>query len=264
VTRGRCAATSLGATVPMLLKAATTISGTVIGVFSRGCYLRFVESLLAVGDIPAGPLHVCCPLDLRSVTLGEDVALSATLLTIGEVSIHLAEAPLWDPALPNAAHLATARTYLAKLPDGCPDDLVSIWPNVVAAAANDRLTDAARLLGGRGGGSTPTGDDVLAGLLLADALWCGAERAHRLRLAVARSVRTTDLSQHFLCWAAHGQSIAPVHDVLDHAAAGLFDAVDEAATRVRAIGSSSGSAILAGIGLGARSRTDRLTKPVQT
>jgi hypothetical protein len=243
----------------MLLKSALKpIAGIVVGVFSRGCYVRFAELLIAVGDIPAGPLHVCCPLDPTELTVGTTAVLSATLLSIGDQGVGLAGAPIWDPTLPNPALVPRALTQLTRVPDGCPDDLVSVWTKVVAAGSAGSLRDAARLLAGRGGGSTPTGDDVLAGLLLADALVHRSKERHDYRLAVARSVRTTDLSQQFLYWAARGQSIAPVHEVLDHAAAGFSDAVDEAAARVRAIGSSSGTAILAGMALGARSRTDQL------
>jgi Protein of unknown function (DUF2877) len=250
-------ATSLGRAVPRLLSSASNpISGVVVGVFSRGCYVRFVETLIAVGDIPAGPLHVCCRLNLTNLATGTSATLSAALLTVGDQTIDLGTTPVWNPTLPNEERVPTALSHLARLPDDCPDDLVSSWTRVVAAVSTGSLRDAAQLLGGRGGGTTPTGDDVLAGLLLIDALCFQTEEGQYFRRAVAVNVPTTDLSRHFLAWAACGQSIGPVHEVIDQAAAGSREEVVEAAARVRAIGASSGRAILAGLRLGALSRVN--------
>jgi hypothetical protein len=114
-------------------------------------------------------------------------------------------------------------------------------------AADDHVA-ARELLEGRGGGLTPTGDDVLAGVLLVHA-WRGDD-PHVLS-EVARSAATTNLSRSFLTWAARGQSVAPVHDLLDRAAVHDPAGFDQAVATVSAIGGSSGVALLWGIELAA-------------
>jgi hypothetical protein len=112
-------------------------------------------------------------------------------------------------------------------------------------AAGD-LVASRELLEGRGGGLTPTGDDVLAGVLLVHA-WRGEDEEILLR--AARDTATTHLSRSFLAWAARGQSVAPVHDLVASAARRDHLAFDDAVGTVSAIGGSSGTALLWGIGL---------------
>jgi len=80
---------------------------------------------------------------------------------------------------------------------------------------------------------------------------------------VAVHAATTDLSRCFLAWAAAGQSIQPIHDLLDAAdqvassadlasASAAHDQFDRAVTVVASIGRSSGKGMLAGLGLAAR------------
>src|SRR5690606_12255872 len=113
----------------------------------------------------------------------------------------------------DAGSWPTIRATLATADwaDEPPDDLADVWPEVRAAVAAGDLVGAARRLGGRGAGLTPTGDDVLAGILVADAHRDpGAEPLDTRRAAVA-AADTGELSRAFLRWAAQGQSIEPVH-----------------------------------------------------
>jgi hypothetical protein len=139
-----------------------------------------------------------------------------------------------------------------------PADLQRQWHAVQGAVAADDLLAARRLLEGRGGGLTPTGDDVLAGLLLVRA-WRG-EDEHVLQ-GVARDTATTTLSRSFLAWAARGESVAPVHDLVACAAVHDRPAFDHAVTTISAIGSSSGTALLWGIGLGVSSARPEGVRP---
>jgi hypothetical protein len=128
--------------------------------------------------------------------------------------------------------------------DGVPDGLGSVWDDAADAMRRDDLDLTRRLLQGRGTGLTPTGDDVLAGVLLFDR-WAhpGSPRPSR----VAASARTTDLSRSYLRWAAAGQSVAPVHDMVDAAVRRDGAAARAAAARVAGIGGSSGRALLVGL-----------------
>lgn len=242
----------MGEAIVALVADGHPISGSVVGTFSRGCYVQFGVTLVAVGDIPAGPIHLCRSLNGGIPSLGASALLSPEVTTIGQVSIGLGTARRWAPTLPQISHLSGALGRLGQLPHHPPGDLTTVWSGVVAAVDAGDLGQAARLLEGRGIGSTPTGDDVLAGLLLIDALVDPSDERRQVRLAIAGFARTTDLSRAFLFWAAHGQSIAPVHDLIDSAVAGEAGAVAGALARVEAIGASSGQAIVAGLGLGAR------------
>ena len=233
-----------------------TIDGAVVATYRHGCYVRWGSTLIAVGAIPPGPIHIVVrePLVVR---IDDHVVASVGRLLIdtvdGRAEIDLASPPRWSAALPTGDAALRAASALAALPDGAPSDLTTVWRAVAAAVGACELESAARLLEGRGPGSTPIGDDVLAGLLLVDAL-LRPERAAR-RAATAAGVRTTDLSRAFLRWAAVGQSIEPVHTLLTVAAGrrSTRDTVAEAVADVVAIGASSGAALVAGLRLGARS-----------
>ena len=66
-------------------------------------------------------------------------------------------------------------------------------------------------------------------------------------LAVARSVRTSDLATAVLAGAASGYHIEPVHDLVMAAAAGDSNAATSAATALDRFGSSSGADIAHGL-----------------
>src|SRR5688572_709948 len=78
-------------------------------------------------------------------------------------------------------------------------------------------------------GLTPAGDDMLSGVLFAVRALNGPMVEPAL-LAVARSVRTSDLATALLEAAAGGYHIEPVHDLVTAAAAGDTNAAAKAAT----------------------------------
>ena len=145
---------------------------------------------------------------------------------------------------------------------GCPEGMhewhrigerIDLAPASVWEAATDdvRRGDLVALFGrlqGRGAGLTPSGDDMLAGVLLVCAMNPGRRRALR---ALAGSARTTSLSHAFLTWAASGQSIQPAHALLDEAAAGDIAGMRRSARSLASVGAASGRALVAGIALAA-------------
>ncbi len=109
-----------------------------------------------------------------------------------------------------------------------------------AATEQHDLAGACRILGGLGPGLTPSGDDALAGILLAARL--GRPEAEDHLVALAKSVATHEISRAFLIWAARGQSIEPVHRLL---------AGDATAARdLLAFGHTSGADVALGLHFG--------------
>jgi len=105
------------------------------------------------------------------------------------------------------------------------------------------LLEVAARLGGAGPGLTPAGDDALGGILFAlKAMGCDDDL-----VAVARRVRTTAISGAFLLWAARGQALAPVHDLLAAAVAGDVPAARSAARALGNVGHSSGADFAQGL-----------------
>ncbi|MCP4428513.1 MAG: DUF2877 domain-containing protein [Chloroflexi bacterium] len=96
-------------------------------------------------------------------------------------------------------------------------------------------------LAGRGGGLTPTGDDVLMGVLYG--LWVWQMPLKWMEMIVETAVsRTTTLSANFLTAAAAGEATYHWHDLVNGSAAANVAAADVAAAvvQIQAIGHTSG------------------------
>lgn len=171
--------------------------------------------------------------------------------------IDIARADPWMPMPPDPeerASLCRACSTL-NLDELVTPDVANVWPSVRDAIRNDDLAHAVRSLQGRGAGLTPTGDDVIAGMLLADAWSRPGGPAQERRVALASAARTTELSRSFLRWAGRGQSIEPVHRLATVVApdADKFSGMDRFAAAVDVVvgvGGTSGRALLAGLGIG--------------
>lgn len=224
--------------------------GTVVGTFRHGCYVQVKGEVYAVAGpaVAPGPIHLILRQPPHSMPEGLTVWRDGGLLCSTEWRIGLTWASAYSPLMPGPATMRRAAPNLSTMLDrlAVPGDLQSSWPQVRRAVATGDLTRARVLLEGRGGGLTPTGDDVLAGVLLVQA-WNGVDRDRLAR--IAEGAATTNLSRSFLAWAARGQSVAPVHDLVTSAALEDWPGFDAAFTTVSAIGGSSGQALLWGIGL---------------
>lgn len=244
--------TGLGRGVPALHPDGVT--GRVVGRFRHGCYVGTPAGVYAVAGpaIPCGPLHLVVDVPPR-VGEGDPVRRSGDRLQGPGWVVDLAGVGPYAPWLPRPGdpeQLVRLAQGLSTLTDPLPTDLHGCWPGVRDALVRRDLVAAARTLAGRGGGLTPAGDDVVAGLLLARAWIVEDEESADVVAAVA--ARTTDLSRGFLHWAERGESIAPVHDLGRSVAVGDAAGAAEAAARVRRIGASSGAALLFGLATGAR------------
>jgi hypothetical protein len=230
------------------------VTGTVCGVFRLAAYLRLDGRILAVcgPGVAPGPLHL--RLDrLPPLARGQRVRRTAGRVEVvgpatSRLSIDESCLPRWAPRPVDPAALRRRR---APLPPAGTAAAAGLPPRLVEAAArllsDGELTALAQLVGGRGPGLTPAGDDLLAGALVAHAaLHPDAEAGRRAAVAAAR---TNDVAAAFLGWAARGQCIQPVHEVLG--AMADCDPAGEAAarTRLHQVGASSGAALLLGLDL---------------
>ena len=218
------------------------VTGRVVAVYPKAVYLRIDGDLVAVvsAAAPAGPLHLRCAA-VPPARRHEPVACDGSRVAARTWAVRC-DPPTWEGALPTEV----SRPRPAA---GLPPEVPAGHDRVRDAVLAGDLQDAASVLGGRGPGLTPAGDDVLAGLLMAArALWGpGCEAG---LVAVASSVPTTAPAEAFLRWAARGQSVAPAHDWLCAAAGGDAGTAREAERRLGAFGASSGRCLVAGMRAG--------------
>jgi hypothetical protein len=176
--------------------------------------------------VPLGPLHVSSRFEFEHLAAGDRFI----------VPDHWRRTPtIWRGALPGPSDVqvqlwssAAKRSALLAPP------LVHRWE---AAARQTNLAAVCRLLGGLGPGLTPSGDDALAGILLAARV--RQPDAEERLVALAARVDTHEIARAFLHWAARGQSIEPVHR--------LLAGDPTAAADLRSFGHTSGADLTLGL-----------------
>jgi hypothetical protein len=220
-------------------------------VFERALYVDVPGGMvvLTTPALPRGPLHVRLR-RLPATSRGEAVRLDDGMLRVADCAVDL-DAPLWSPELPSPASFATARAAArAWLPHAAPSLGVGVTAAgplpaaVLAALRRGDLRSLGGLIGGRGPGLTPAGDDMLAGVLLvARALWGDVPAPRRLLDVVA----TNDIALAFLRCAARGRCIEPVHELLAALSRADRVAANSALAVLNLFGSSSGAALVFGI-----------------
>jgi hypothetical protein len=215
------------------------VRGRVVSVHRRAAYLRLDGELVALvaPGVDPGPLHVRC-VALPVVRCGESVTGDDGVLRGSSGWAVRGSGPIWRGELPPVPGLVAH----------ADDEVVRRAVAGVELAEEARglgLGEVAAVLGGRGPGLTPSGDDVLAGLLLVAA----AAGTAGLDALVER-VATTEVARAFLVWAARGQSIASAHDWLAAVAAGDPSSAGRALVRLHSVGADSGVHLAAGLALG--------------
>lgn len=131
--------------------------------------------------------------------------------------------------------------------------------NAVRASDGPRLRESVRGLLGLGPGLTPSGDDALAGLMVAAALTakalaCPARIFGKIGEIVVQetSGATTDLSGEFLRYAAQGEGNAVNEEVIGSILQGREESIVFAVAKLMGFGASSGVDQLWGILVGVR------------
>ena len=229
-----------------------------------GAWLRLPDSVvgLAPPGAPLGPRWVRRAQRWPDLAEGDAVVVDAAGLRSGDGPVFLdhRHAVGWLGPLPHHEALAAAsgRAVLTDALTVCrPSRLAERpWSDTVAPAAAaigraeplDALRTVARALGGLGPGLTPAGDDALSGILFAFRA-LGGPSVEPALLAVARSVRTSDLAAGVLEAAATGGHIEPVHDLVVAAAAADAAAAAKAARELEGFGASSGADVAYGLRL---------------
>jgi hypothetical protein len=256
-------------------------TGTVVAVYRRAAYLRLpggIVALVAPG-VPPGPLWIRGdPVSGRAgrsasaPTTGENQGLAVHApVTVGDdwlevagMRLPIAEADTWCGPLPDPTRLRSGLPLAMEILTTAPRSVLLSDPwrpalrRAEAAVQRGELCGAGAVLGGLGPGLTPAGDDTLAGILLAHRALSGAGTESHL-LAAARSGVTSDLSAALLVWAARGQAVEPVHDLLTALAARDWAGTVTAARGVASLGASSGADLLLGLRLGLSSSLPRTT-----
>ena len=264
----------------------STARGAVLALFERSAYLDLDGRIaaLASAEFGRGPLMIA--LDrfdaLRPLAVGAAVSLHGGSLRVGLHDISLRDAVVWNPALPPAggrhgADPAPPDLVIEELRRIAPTESVAALldgPPGVAATADALLdplrrgleviarflsgrADAAQAtrtvatqIAGRGPGLTPSGDDLLTGIMHAITIWpriaatADGPDVRRLFADAARP-KTTRISAAYLDAAARGQASEPWHALVrslgqSHATA------RRAARRVLAVGETSGADALTG------------------
>jgi hypothetical protein len=239
----------VGAAVAEVLR--DGVPGRVVAVFRRALYVSYPRGLIAVvgTDVEPGPLHAhATALPVAAVGDLLDLAgcaavwrpppfppVDEVVAVLGDVLDHVPDLDL------GGAHGDDNFTTLSVT---APRALVAALTAVLRAGGLPALVAA---LAGRGSGLTPAGDDVLAGVLLV-ARAAGRPEAELVELAGA--VPTHDISRAFLAWAARGQSIAPVHDLVAACARGDVRAARRSRARLAGVGHTSGLDLAYGVLVG--------------
>jgi hypothetical protein len=199
--------------------------GVVHSVFAGAANLRFGPAwwTLLAADRPDQPSGIRLAPDtphLPPIRPGSPVHVRAGHLRAGDAVIDCRAAARWAPgAWPVAAAGIEARLRQLELAAAR-----RAWAGAAAMAEavcdaldddddDDALATTARRVVGRGPGLTPSGDDVIVGLLTALGMHRVADR-ERLAHAVAPALpTTTDLSRHLIEEAALGLPGRALHEL---------------------------------------------------
>ncbi len=254
--------------LPVAKLLAESKRGTVLATFARSAYLDLDGSIVAVvaQELLNGPLNVVLadpapPFD-RLATGGAVTSMPGGLRLEGWPPIDARDAIRWDPRIRRwsagqmarvVAHLdALAGDVLSEAPaDHLAHPRIERGLALLRSALGNRspteLAAASSDLAGLGGGLTPTGDDVLVGVLVALAALpdrSGGELENAIRDGTAG--RTTRISEAYLHAAERGEASEAWHRLLTALAGDRSDEVIAAGRRVVTFGESSGTDMLTG------------------
>lgn len=274
-------ASSLSARIAGLLD--RPLRGSLVAAFSRSCYIDLAGRIIAVvgPELLDGPLNLVAALPPEATFLdlaaGAAVEVRSRVLDLaGRWQIDTVRTRRWDPRLPPLVpgpeldrRMAQARAALEAWapPDGFARgerrpgraaEAMGLLADALRSGDAAVAGRAAHDLAGLGPGLTPSGDDVLAGALLATAVLAPPESAPlRGRIMASARGRTTRISEAYLEAAASGDAGEAWHRLV----AGLRgerDGDDEGATGLRAavrgilaFGETSGADMLTGFLLAA-------------
>ncbi len=267
-------ATRLAAAASAVLPLLTgpTVPGRVLGSHRTAVVIavptddgRRLVSVLAAGaaGVPNG-VRVPGAADLPAVAAGTSAAVGDRRIRTGPLDVRVVRH--WDSSIPVGrsapAAVASLARAAAQAPSGVPDGELAALRGGLAAWGDPRSGETATLaaavdgLIGLGQGSTPGGDDVLAGLIAG--LHATGNRALVARIAARLdrlAGRTTALSADLLDLAVRGHACQEALAVLAAGrgrsrAAAARGGHDIAVRRLLSIGHTSGADLAIGLALG--------------
>ncbi len=219
----------------------------VIGRFRRVLNLAWGDRVLALTtpDVDIGPFHVMLPSLPSLPDRGTLDDAFPSHITLEDWTLDFSHAARWSPDVVWAYLTPTATQWqhllMLLMTYTLPDYIVPLLETLREALQEEditRLKRAAQALAGLGIGLTPTGDDVLAGVMLRLHL---EGRAYLTPLLYeAAAPRTTRLSRAFLAAARDGRVNAAWMRLLHVLHEGTADELNDALRRVLAYGATSG------------------------
>ena len=236
-------------------------AGAVVAVHRRSLLVDVGGSsvTLLAGPGSLTPITVSVAMPLPRCVPGDPVVAGNGRLTIGGLTVQVRR--WWDsrlrPVAPDPRRLGEFSRLISDHPPGLPPALIAAF---AAELLSGQAFPVARRLVGRGGGSTPAGDDLLCGVLAALAAGGHQQLAARLFDAVAQLLPTTTaLSAALLRAAGAGHAAVEALAVLRALAPrSPRSELAAAVSGLLALGHTSGADLAAGllIGLGARGCDD--------
>lgn len=224
--------------------------GRVLAWFPKACYVEGPGGLVTlVGPgVHDGPLYLALDDDLPPIEAGAPAGLSPAAAELPGCMVALAGAEPWRGPLPDPERIRSAADSVVEVAGAAAAGTLLPRAGIDARPLVQRgdLEGAAALLAGLGPGLTPSGDDVLGGVLFALRAMGGPSLELRLA-SVADGVRTNTIARAFLRWSARGQALAPVHDLVQAAVRGDLQAARAAADALAAVGESSGADFALGL-----------------
>jgi len=237
-------------------------SGEVIAVFSRASYVEVGGHVFAIVSTAefSGPLHARLP-EPPKLRAGTRASVAGGRLFLGEQALDLPR-ERWNPValLPGPSTPAMLDRVLEHEPvldlgsRGRAAFEPSLESRLEVALRRGGIVEACRGLFGRGSGLTPAGDDVAAGLMIAESLVGRGDE--RTRSTIAAEASTHRISRAFLAAAARGQSLEPLHRLLAACTADDLTGARRARSDLATVGHTSGLDLAYGALVGLRWAAD--------
>jgi hypothetical protein len=218
--------------------------GRVVLCSGSGGYARLGDDFVLLGAprAPVGPLSlIVAGLRAGDLVIDAPVRCDDGTMSLGDLALDLRTARVRRAATVPPASASSPGALAAAL-GAVPDPPAGLAPGLRALARGE-LDAGTRLLGGRGDGLTPAGDDVLAGY----AAWRHADGR-----PVSLRAETSALSRAYLRRAELGELPDAAIRVRDAIRRGDLPASRAAARALRTWGASSGFALLWGMAAGAQ------------
>ena len=253
-------------------------SGELLGVVDAALFVRLLGAgddrcstrIGVIGVVAADAVRLPCALVLASTS--SELPLTALRpsaghpLTIGSGRVRWVSAagPVtvtiareWAPPRIGAVlvlpdRLAALQAVLGELRIGVEGRAMA---GLSRAAAGKLSPDAVAGLLGNGPGLTPSGDDLLAGFVLAARAFGLAIRAVRTAIAESAGPRTTALSAQLLHHALRGECIPELAEVIR--AMGGPQPLEPVLERLLRVGHTSGAALAGGVAIAATAISGR-------